>query len=384
MLTDETRQFRSNVLTAFGATGTQVEELLAYNDNIFHHNDQTDVDLPLEDEPFVAAWERYLVAAETNSALEVLKGPIVQLNFPIRTAISHDPSYRAIVRRGQPVNACPWATGLPFNRPEKITFLLHPTPGGRIPVIIVGDRDDFENVVRATTMRNEPGSVPRSIGAKMVAGFNNWERIWDYQRQWLEREDVQSGSADWAKEFKRLIQRKELYQDRFIIVSEGPYSGVSANTLGLTENEWNRLSLVIRLHHEGSHYFTKRLYGVMRNNLLDELIADYMGITGAIGRYRADWFLHFMGIEAHQTNRRGGRLEHYRGDPPLSSKAFPLLQSLAKAAAENLERADIYLGSNRRTLRDRGLIISALAHLTIEELASADAGARLHRIFGAS
>ena len=29
----------------------------------------------------------------------------------------------------------------------------------------------------------------------------------------------------------------------------------------------------------------------MRNNILDELVADYMGITAAAGRYRADWFL---------------------------------------------------------------------------------------------
>ena len=33
----------------------------------------------------------------------------------------------------------------------------------------------------------------------------------------------------------------------------------------------------------------------MRNNLLDELIADYMGITAAAGQYRSDWFLRFMG-----------------------------------------------------------------------------------------
>ena len=33
----------------------------------------------------------------------------------------------------------------------------------------------------------------------------------------------------------------------------------------------------------------------MRNNLLDELIADYTGMVGAIGRFRAGWFLRFAG-----------------------------------------------------------------------------------------
>ena len=46
----------------------------------------------------------------------------------------------------------------------------------------------------------------------------------------------------------------------------------------------------------------------MRNNLHDELIADYAGITAAIGHYRAAWFLRFLGLEDYPTYRPGGRL----------------------------------------------------------------------------
>ncbi|MDT3702963.1 MAG: hypothetical protein ROZ36_07965 [Thermincola sp.] len=134
--------------------------------------------------------------------------------------------------------------------------------------------------------------------------------------------------------------QKELYQDKFIILSDGPYSAVPAESLGLSEEEWRRLSLIIRREHECTHYFTRRLFSAMRNNLLDELIADYMGIVSAVGSFRADWFLRFVGLEHYPQYRTGARLENYRGDPPLSDGAFKILWTLVKLAAERLEAYD--------------------------------------------
>ena len=96
----------------------------------------------------------------------------------------------------------------------------------------------------------------------------------------------------------------------------------------------------IRLEHECTHYFTRRLFGSAKNHLLDELIADYRGIVAAIGQFRADWFLRFMGLENYPNYRACGRLGYYRGDPPLSEQAFGLLQTLVQRAAENVERFD--------------------------------------------
>jgi len=74
--------------------------------------------------------------------------------------------------------------------------------------------------------------------------------------------------------------------------------------MGMDESTWHSLSLIIRLSHECTHYFTRRLFGSMRNNLLDELIADYQGIVAANGgRYRADWFLRFVGLESFPDYR---------------------------------------------------------------------------------
>ena len=76
----------------------------------------------------------------------------------------------------------------------------------------------------------------------------------------------------------------------------------------------------------------------MRDNLLDEIVADYMGTTAAAGRYRSDWFLRFMGLEPFPAYREGGRLQNYRGQPQLSEGAFGVLRALVKDIAENLQR----------------------------------------------
>jgi len=166
---------------------------------------------------------------------------------------------------------------------------------------------------------------------------------------------------------------RHLYQDTFILLTTTPYSGVPASAMLLTEAEWRASSLQIRIAHETTHYLTRRLFGSARNHVLDELIADYAGIVAACGRYRADWFLRFMGLEDFPTYRAGGRLSYYRGQPSLSDAAFGLLQQLVKAAAENLERFDRGYANASTTAQARVQLLAALTQLTIEELAAPDA-----------
>jgi len=167
---------------------------------------------------------------------------------------------------------------------------------------------------------------------------------------------------------QRLIPRKELYQDRFIILSDGPYSAVPAEAIGLTEQEWRRASLIIRREHECAHYFTLRMYSAMRNNILDELIADYMGIVAAAGQYEAHWFLRFLGLENFPHYRRGGRLENYRGAPPLTDGAFRILQVLVKNAAENLEKFDRKHAAALRCPANQRAILTVLTRLTLVKM----------------
>lgn len=363
--------FRTDVLKTHGAAPTDLEALLVYNQNVFEHtpSEQTLV-LPLPDEPFVTVWAEYLAEAQKSSVWTVLADRLVQLRFPIRAGLSENKAYRAATRQGTPAEGLAETTGLVLHAPDELQLVLHPTLAGRIPLLITGNRTDFVSLVQALTRRNEPEPIPDSMGAAMVAGYNNWDRVRRYRRAWEDQNQTGSWGNNWADEFKRLIARQELYRDNFIILSDGPYSGVQAAEVGLSETAWRQTSLTIRREHECAHYFTRRVFGSMRNNLLDELFADYMGLIAACGHFRADWFLRFMGLEACPVYRPGGRLENYRGQPPLADDAFRVLQALVKSAADNLERFDI---CHSHELGQRGTMLIALTHLTLEEIASAEA-----------
>lgn len=371
---------QAECLATLGASPEETAELLAYNENVFDLGALgPDTHFPLPDEPFVAFWEERVCESHSRGAFAVLREHLPQLAFPIRKGISGTEPYRAATRRGVPVETIPEATGLELEHPEAIELVIHESPAGRIPLLIARRRPEFAALIQALTKRNEPAPVPDSQGALMVSGYNNWSRISELRRVWEAQELSARETATWGEEFQRIQGRRELYQDRFILLSDGPYSAVPAADLGLAEEEWRELSLAIRRDHECTHYFTRRLFGSMRNNALDELIADWAGLTGATGRFQAAWFLRFMGLEDHPRFRPGARLEIYRGDPLLSDGAFRILQRLLVAAAENLERLDARLSEIPRTPAGRALALASLASLRLEDLASGNAEGLLRR-----
>jgi len=111
-------------------------------------------------------------------------------------------------------------------------------------------------------------------------------------------------------------------------------------------------------------YATRRVYGVMRLNLLDETLCDFMGTTYALGGYRAEWLLRFLGLEAFPRVRPSGRIHTYSGD--LAGPAFELLCALVVEAARGLER----LAAAHFDPERRARFLLAIAPLTLELLAS--------------
>lgn len=358
---------RARTLRDFGAGPAETGELLAYNRSVF--SVPASVRLPLPDEPCVAAWSRYAEQARSRGVLPVLREHLVQLRFPVAEGVSASDAYRAAAGRG----ALPErADDLALADPDGLRLFIHPTPAGAVPVLVVPHRGDFEALVRALTKRNEPVPLPPSMGACMVGGYNNWGRVGELRRAWEAGEVRVEGAGTWSAAFAVLRERKELYQDRFILLSAGPYSGVPAGAMEMDADAWSRASLAIRLEHECAHYFTRRVLGSMRNNLLDELMADYTGIVAAAGRYHAAWFLRFCGLEAVDGCRADGRLWNYRGDPPLSDAAFTVLGRLVRAAAVAVERYDATLPPDARTPEGRARVLLAMAALTLEQIAAGE------------
>ncbi len=349
---------RISVLQALGATGRVIDELLEYNEN---HFDQTAVAVAADDEPFVSTWEAYVREAERAGAYPCLLDKLMQLRFPIRRGISASSEYAAAIRRGEPPTG---GEGLELKDPDNIRIELHQSAGGRIPLIVVTNRSDFVTLVQALARRNEPERIPSSMGACMISGYTNWDRVRRCRREW---ESTHPGDR-WAAEFHHFAARKHLYQDRFIILSDGPYSGISAKEMGLPDDVWRSISLIIRREHECAHYFTRRLLGSMRNNLLDEIIADYMGIVEVCGRFRADWLLRFMGLASYPVYRDGGRFENYVGT--LSDAAIAVLRDLVVRAAARLEQDDLLRVFSISTPAGKARVLRRLTSLTLEEMAS--------------
>lgn len=323
---------RIAVLREHGARNSEIEELLGYTHPTFDLARVRGRQFPLDDEPFVATWSNYVAEAGERGVWPCLRDKLVQLRFPILEGICHSSEYRAATRQGDLSSAPEPDSGMCLRAPDRLRLSLHRTPAGRMPVLIAEDRRDFVALVRALVHRNQPHSIPDGQGACIVAGYNNWDRVHRMRDRWRLRHPAGT-DAEWQAEFRALIPSKELYQDRFILLSVGPYSGVPATDLGIGESSWRHLSLRIRLEHECAHYFTRRVLGSMTNSLHDELIADYVGLTVATGSFRAEWFLRFMGLDRPGVIRPEGRLHNYRGNPRLSPGAFRALQRLVRSAA---------------------------------------------------
>lgn len=366
-LVPERRAARTAVLRRAGARDGVIEELLAYNDNAFDFGALPQPPaLPLADEAHVVAWREY--AAAEGGAFDTLQRVLVQLRFPVQAGISASDDYRSVTRAGALPELCALATGLELEHPEGVGLAIVATAAGGVPVISARGRDDFVTLLQALAYRNEPAEIPASQGAATIRGYNNWDRVARYRAAW--QRDHPEG--DWDEEFQRLIPRRELYQDRFMLLSDGPYSSIPGRQLGLDGGRWQELSLTIRMHHECTHYATSRLLGTMRNRALDEVIADYFGIVAALGRFRADWLLAFLGLEAFPDYREGGRLQNYRGDPGLSDEAFVVLQRLVYDAAHNLQAFDAALSDDDRARGGGAAPLLALAWFTLEEMAAPD------------
>jgi hypothetical protein len=364
---------RGAAFAAYGATEGEVAELLAYSDA---SPSQLPADLPLlvplPDEPFVGAWDSYAADARQRGVHRALRARLVQLGFPVAPGMSASAPYQAATRRGI---ASPFAEAdaLELAEPDGLELRVHETAAGRVPVIVARAREDFVALVRALAHRNEPHPIPDSMGACIVGGYNNWDRVAALRAAWQAHASDRDDEHAWAAAFREIVPHRELYQDRFIILGTGPYSGMPARSLGLGDEDWLARSATIRLEHECAHYFTRRVLGSMRNDLLDELVADFVGIVASEGRYRAPWARGFLGLEAFPQYRVGGRLENYRRTPTLSDGAFRVLQHLVVDAIAQLARYDARRTRDPDPLVDRARSIMTIMSIRLAQLAAPDA-----------
>ncbi|MEM6319715.1 MAG: hypothetical protein AAF960_18735 [Bacteroidota bacterium] len=355
------RQDRIKLLTKYTTEDAILAELAAYTKNNFVPDDGLVFpQLPLPNEPHILAWQTYQKASHAvPNIITILKRKLLPLNFPITKNISKHRDYRKVTLQGQNPQNFSLATGLPLLAPEKINVTFVEGAAGKIPALVVENTADFKMLLRALAHKNEPAVIPDAMGAVILKGVNNWGRF-------RENMDTTLAVIHPQKEFLRIAKQKSLYQDTIILASKKKYSNVQPK--GISADTWREQSLKIRLQHEYAHYFTSRYFGVMRNLMHDEIIADYLGIHAVRSHFDTMLFLQFLGLENYPIYRKGGRLENYLGRPKLSKPAFLILQKIMLNAAHNIAKFDAQIGVVQHST-DLFTRVRTLATLSLVQIA---------------
>lgn len=243
--------------------------------------------------------------------------------------------YPDVVLKGKPVPAKDLSH---FHTSPADSDQILETPAGAVRAITLGDRHDFECFLQIIVKRCVPTSIPPTQGASIVSGIINRGKITRHEEEFFhnapESMSVDQLLAEWVPEQKRFLSDKKNYTDSLIVLSCGPYSNVSADAVGLTEEEWLEKSLTIRMYHECTHFVCRRLFPENKDAVRDELVADAVGVYAAFGKVDRALIELFMGIQNNAYV--GGRLENYTDTPQaLIPEISAVLSTLEQVAAQN-------------------------------------------------
>ena len=267
------------------------------------------------------------------SAVLCMAARYPQLLLPIRVGEKDSVEYRNAVRRGIAPDLPPEFKGSPRD-----SLTTEATPAGEADILTLGDREDFVHAYRALAYKCEPMDIPPSVGAATIKGLINWEKIHRHESEYRK-----AGGTDWAAEFRLFTSVKRHYSDTVILLSDGFYSSVAPDHVGLTGEEWREKSYLIRKYHELTHFVCRSLYPENVESVRDEIIADMIGLIKAFGKYDTGLARLFLGIE-NGVYREGGRLSHYVEQKDLPAEVRRANQMIEQYAekAQRLDHSDVF------------------------------------------
>ena len=219
-------------------------------------------------------------------------------------------TYRRLVLRGRRPTEDDLQRAPCLADPEGLRLSIAAHPSGPVPVLDVADRSDFVLLIQCLAHRCEPVALQPSVHAQAIDGLIHWGLIRDVNRD---------------------------TRCQVLILHQAPYSSLSAACLpvAMDQARWLEASRRWRLAHELTHLACQRLFGEMRINLYDELIADAVGMVAALGRFDADLFRQGLGLSPAGELLPGGRAQAYVG--PLDPADHGLAYQSVLQRAQDLE-----------------------------------------------
>ena len=260
-----------------------------------------------------------------------------QLYIKPEKGVSESELYRSIVRRGEQYSGS--LSHFIFSDEDSLT--IEETPAGKVEVIFLKNREDFECFYQIMADKCEPVPVLRSVGAAYIGGINDWSRIHAHIAEYEKK-----GGTDSDNEFRRFTANKDNYKTSIILLSEGFYSNISYENTPYSVEEWRKISLEIRKYHELTHFVCRHFFPGNIRPVWDELLADFYGLLCAAGSYDRALALKFLGIE--DGIYLSGRLKRYvEGEisGELVSEITELAGLLEKLAPKNFVREEDNFGT---------------------------------------
>lgn len=202
-----------------------------------------------------------------------------QLSLDIREGQSQSEEYLNIVRRC----ILPDDPVFPLKETGREERIEVNTPAGLVEALYLPDREIFERFAMALANRCEPEDIPRSTGAMMISGINN---------------------------IRKYLAGESNYKDVILLISAGYYSNIPASKAGFDDDEWIDLSKKIRIFHESTHFIQRKLYPDHKEAIRDEVMADAIGIIGAVGHFDPVLLRIVLGID-EDTPSQEARIRNY-------------------------------------------------------------------------
>lgn len=154
------------------------------------------------------------------------------------------------------------------------------TPAGTVEVLSFGLREDFVTALQILKYRCEPAEIGEDTDSAMLTGITDWGRVRAHRAAYLA-----TGCTDWEKERRRFTADRSACTSPLLLLSPGPYKGISAAEAGMPEEKWERVSLSIRRYRELALYLCAQKWQAKRNPGWDPIMAECIGIFGTLRTY---------------------------------------------------------------------------------------------------
>ena len=268
-------------------------------------------DLPIAADARDRWWETWLEGREASGCWNDLRLLLPQLYLQPGVDVHSSDAYQRLVMRGESAQPDDLERAPVLRDPSGTTMSIAQHPTGAVPVLCFRHHEDFVLAVRCLAHRCEAVPVQPTVHAQAISGLIHWGLIRELGMQ---------------------------TRCQILLLHRAPYASLAAETIpGHPETDhWLELSQTWRLEHELTHIACRRLVGEMRINLYDEIVADAMGMTKALGYFNADLFRRGLGLSSEGIPAAEARAHVYAStlDPSEHQQAF----RLALERADELQR----------------------------------------------